>query len=192
MPWFQHTADLITRPEIEALLDRTVAEARDRLGIAALRRVLLLPPDITRAHAGVGWMTEYLFTRLDAAGAEVHVIPTLGQHVPHTEADNRWMFGSIPQDRIVVTGGFRPWRDVEIGARATMLNGQDDVPQGTLPVGGATVFDLFALYTPSSGSLEGATFAFGIDNVLDREYRIYPNGLNQTGIAVKASAAMEF
>ena len=73
-----------------------------------------------------------------------------------------------------------------------MLNGQDDVPQGTLPVGGATVFDLFALYTPSSGSLEGASFAFGIDNVLDREYRIYPNGLNQTGIAVKASAAMEF
>ena len=100
MPWFQHTADLITRPEIEALLDRTVAEARDRLGIAALRRVLLLPPDITRAHAGVGWMTEYLFKRLDAVGAEVHVIPTLGQHVPHTEADNRWMFGSIPQDRI--------------------------------------------------------------------------------------------
>ncbi len=100
MPWFQHTASLITRPEIEALLDKTVDEARDRLGIAALRRVLLLPPDITRAHAGLGWMTEYLFHKLDAAGAEVHVIPTLGQHVPHTVADNEWMFGSIPQDRI--------------------------------------------------------------------------------------------
>lgn len=100
MPWFQHTAELITRPEIEALLDRTVAEARQRLGIAELRRVLLLPPDITRAHAGVGWMTEYLYHRLTEAGAEVHVIPTLGQHVPHTVADNEWMFGSIPQGRI--------------------------------------------------------------------------------------------
>ncbi|MDQ7993843.1 MAG: lactate racemase domain-containing protein [Propionicimonas sp.] len=100
MPWFQHTADQIPRADIEALLERTVAEARERLGLARLRRVLLLPPDITRAHAGVGWMTEYLYHHLTAAGAEVHVIPTLGQHVPHTVADNEWMFGSIPQDRI--------------------------------------------------------------------------------------------
>ncbi|MCW5953480.1 MAG: DUF2088 domain-containing protein, partial [Propionibacteriaceae bacterium] len=100
MPWFQHTAELITRPEIEALLDRTIAEARERLRIDELRRVLLLPPDITRAHAGVGWMTEYLYHQLTEAGAEVHVIPTLGQHVPHTVADNEWMFGSIPQERI--------------------------------------------------------------------------------------------
>lgn len=100
MPWFEHTAPGIPRGEITALLDRTVAEAIGRLEIARLNRVLLLPPDITRAHAGVGWMTEHLFTTLSSAGAEVHVIPTLGQHVPHTPADNRWMFGSIPEDRI--------------------------------------------------------------------------------------------
>src|SRR5690606_27365307 len=70
------------------------------LGITEYRRVLLLPPDLTRAHSGTGWMTEYLYHRLDAAGAEVIVIPTLGQHVPHTPEDNRWMFGSIPEERI--------------------------------------------------------------------------------------------
>jgi nickel-dependent lactate racemase len=32
----------------------------------------------------------------------VHVIPTLGQHVPHTRAENRRMFGSIPHERIHV------------------------------------------------------------------------------------------
>lgn len=100
--------------------------------------------------------------------------------------------GSIPQDRLVVTGGIRPFRDVEIGARATLLDGQDDVPAGTLPAPGAAVFDLFATYAPSAGRLEGAVFAFGIDNVTDRQYRIYPNGLNQAGIAVKASAAVRF
>ena len=82
------------------MLDRTVVEAKGRLGIAELRRVLLLPPDITRAHAGVGWMTEYLYNQLTEQGAEVHVIPTLGQHQPHTPQDNRWMFGSIPEERI--------------------------------------------------------------------------------------------
>jgi nickel-dependent lactate racemase len=100
VPWFEYTAPLIGRPEIESLLDRTVEQARRRLGIAELRRVLLLPPDITRAHAGVGWMTEHLYRTLTAAGAEVQVIPTLGQHVPHTAADNEWMFGSIPPERI--------------------------------------------------------------------------------------------
>ena len=100
MTWFQHTAVRIDRPTVEALLDRTVAEAVTRLSIERLGRVLLLPPDITRAHAGVGWMTEYLFHRLSADGAEVHVIPTLGQHVPHTPEDNRWMFGTIPEERI--------------------------------------------------------------------------------------------
>ncbi len=35
-----------------------------------------------------------------AGEAEVDVIPTLGQHVPHTADDNRRMFGSIPNDRI--------------------------------------------------------------------------------------------
>jgi nickel-dependent lactate racemase len=77
-----------------------LTEAKDRLGIAEYKRVLLLPPDITRAHAGLGWMTELLYHRLDEAGAEVHVIPTLGQHVPHTPEDNTWMFGSIPEERI--------------------------------------------------------------------------------------------
>jgi nickel-dependent lactate racemase len=34
------------------------------------------------------------------AGCDVAVIPTLGQHRPHTEKENRWMFGSIPNDKI--------------------------------------------------------------------------------------------
>lgn len=79
-----------------------VAQAKKRLDSPELRRVLLLPPDITRAHAGVGWMTEYLYHQLTAAGSDVYVIPTLGQHVPHTPDDNAWMFGSVPQEKILV------------------------------------------------------------------------------------------
>ncbi len=100
MTWFKEEARFISRPQIEAMCDRLLEEAKERLGITEYRRVLLLPPDLTRAHSGTGWMAEYLYHRLDAAGAEVHVIPTLGQHVPHTPEDNRWMFGSIPEERI--------------------------------------------------------------------------------------------
>src|SRR5699024_2336353 len=73
---------------------------KELLVIAEYERVLLLPLDCTRAHSSTGWITGYLYNRLDAGGTEVHVIPTLGQHVPHTRADNEWMFGSIPEERI--------------------------------------------------------------------------------------------
>jgi nickel-dependent lactate racemase len=61
--------------------------------------VLLLPPDITRMHSGAGRLTEILYHLLSGE-AEIHVIPTLGQHVPHTPEENRQMFGSIPNERI--------------------------------------------------------------------------------------------
>ena len=79
-------------------MEETVAECRRRIG-AKPKRVLLLPPDITRMHSGAGRLTEMLYNRL-AGEADVHVIPTLGQHVPHTPEENRQMFGSIPNERI--------------------------------------------------------------------------------------------
>jgi len=60
---------------------------------------LLLPPDITRAHCGAGWITG-LFYNYFGQIAEVYVIPTLGQHAPHTEEQNKWMFSNIPETKI--------------------------------------------------------------------------------------------
>lgn len=97
MPWFVKEADEIGRQEIDALALRLVEEATRRFG--PLKRVLLLPPDLTRAHSGVGTITETIYNAL-APACDVHVIPTLGQHRPHTEEENRWMFGSIPHARI--------------------------------------------------------------------------------------------
>ncbi len=98
MPWFSHTADEVAWPEIDELTDRAIAEARSRLG-SSPKRVLLLPPDITRMHSGSGRITERLFRTLSQE-AEVHVIPTLGQHLPHTPEQNRQMFGEIPEAQI--------------------------------------------------------------------------------------------
>jgi nickel-dependent lactate racemase len=98
MPWFSQEADELSRQEVDALALRLLEESRSRMR-KDLRKVLLLPPDLTRAHSGAGKITETLFNAL-AHNCEVHVIPTLGQHVPHTAEDNRWMFGTIPNERI--------------------------------------------------------------------------------------------
>jgi nickel-dependent lactate racemase len=98
MPWFSETSDHISAERLESLMRQTVAEAKRRI-CARPKRVLLLPPDITRMHSGAGRLTEVLFHVL-ADEAEVHVIPTLGQHRPHGNEENRRMFGSIPANRI--------------------------------------------------------------------------------------------
>jgi len=98
MPWFSKQCEQITPQHMSELIDRAVSEARQRI-CPRPKRVLLLPPDITRAHSGAGWVTELLYRHF-CGMADVHVIPTLGQHVPHTAEQNRRMFGSIPQERI--------------------------------------------------------------------------------------------
>ena len=81
------------------LVHKAAEEARRRI-CANPKKVLLLPPDITRAHSGSGWIVEE-FYKIFSKEAEVYVIPTLGQHLPHTPEQNRWMFGSIPEERIL-------------------------------------------------------------------------------------------
>jgi nickel-dependent lactate racemase len=98
MPWIVQRAAEISWDTLHALMQQTVAEARRRI-CAKPKRVLLLPPDITRMHSGAGKLTEILFNLLKDE-AVIHVIPTLGQHVPHSTAENRQMFGSIPNDII--------------------------------------------------------------------------------------------
>ncbi|MBS1813395.1 MAG: DUF2088 domain-containing protein [Acidobacteria bacterium] len=97
MPWFAVEGEALTQEQIQGAVDRLLDEARKRIN-KDLKRVLLLPPDLTRAHSGAGKITEMLYKALP--DAHVEVIPTLGQHIPHTEAENKWMFGSIPNDRI--------------------------------------------------------------------------------------------
>ncbi|HZN35996.1 MAG TPA: lactate racemase domain-containing protein [Pirellulaceae bacterium] len=98
MPWFTESASSISRSRVEQLVQRALDEAKSRI-CKTPRRVLLLPPDITRMHSGSGWITE-AFYRLLKDSADVHVIPTLGQHEPHTREQNAQMFGSIPHERI--------------------------------------------------------------------------------------------
>ena len=98
MPWFSQEAPALTRDQIQSIAQRLLDEARSRFK-ADFRRVLLLPPDLTRAHSGVGIITEMIYKMLPKT-CDTHVIPTLGQHRPHTKEENAWMFGSIPNERI--------------------------------------------------------------------------------------------
>ena len=108
--------------------------------------------------------------------------------------DGAGPLGSVPQNRLVVSGGLRPADGLEVGARATFLAAkrEADLPEGGQPTSGAAILDLFASWQPQSGMLQGATLVAGVDNLFDRNYRIHPNGLNSPGRTVKVTAAWRF
>lgn len=65
-----------------------------------LNRVLIIPPDGTRAHSLAGPITNLLYRMLQPA--EVKILPALGTHFPMTDEEKRAFFGEeIPLDRYV-------------------------------------------------------------------------------------------
>jgi nickel-dependent lactate racemase len=75
------------------LVDWLLTQLRQR---GPLRRVLLLPPDITRSHSWAGTLAGMFCQRLHPA-AEVAVLPTTGTHVPMTDAEIARMYPGIPR-----------------------------------------------------------------------------------------------
>lgn len=99
MPWFFIEKNSISKKEMTGFIIKAAEEAKKRINNNP-KKVLLLPPDITRAHSGAGWITEILYNYFSKTSPDVHVIPTLGQHLPHSPYQNKWMYGSIPESKI--------------------------------------------------------------------------------------------
>ena len=133
MPWIAERADEIGWPRLEHLMHETVSKAGQHV-CARPQRVLLLPPDITRMHSGAGRVTEMLYDLFSEEGAEVEMIPTLGQHVRHTADENLRMFGAVPQERI----HWHDWREgcVAVGELPARFVEQmtDGVTNSPLPI----------------------------------------------------------
>jgi len=81
--------------ETERLLNQLIA------GFGDPKRVLLLPPDATRAHSAAGELCSALYQKLSVS-AEVKVLPALGTHEPMSAAELSAMFPGVPLDRFLV------------------------------------------------------------------------------------------
>ncbi|KPL08834.1 D-mannonate epimerase [candidate division BRC1 bacterium SM23_51] len=73
------------------LLDALLAQLGD------LWRVLLLPPDFTRAHSWAGELTVMLYERLKDK-AHLEIMPAIGTHFPMTDGELDAMFPGLPHD----------------------------------------------------------------------------------------------
>jgi len=65
-----------------------------------LKKVLLIPPDITRLNSGAGLITALYYNLLE--GVQVDVLPALGTHTPMTREEQVSFFGErIPPERFL-------------------------------------------------------------------------------------------
>lgn len=73
------------------LLDQMLAT------MAPLKRVLLVPPDMTRYQSWSGTLTCLLYERLKGS-CHIEIMPALGTHVPMTAEELDKMFPGVPHD----------------------------------------------------------------------------------------------
>jgi nickel-dependent lactate racemase len=90
-------SDAVIRENLQAALDER----------APLKKVLLIPPDITRLNSYAGPITRMIYEMLP--DTQVDILPALGSHMPMEAEEIHDMFG-VPIDRFLVHN----WRtDVE-------------------------------------------------------------------------------
>lgn len=79
----------------------------------ALKKVLLIPPDITRMHSGAGKITAIYYEMLKGR-CKIDILPALGTHEPMSPAEIEDFFcGVVPQEAVIAHN----WRNdvVRIG-----------------------------------------------------------------------------
>ena len=83
--------------ESESLSDDRLQEAlyEALAGLGRRKRVLAIPPDITRLHSQAGRITEHLFDYFGEA--LVDILPAIGTHTPMTEIEIDTMYGRVPK-----------------------------------------------------------------------------------------------
>ncbi|MDE0484120.1 MAG: lactate racemase domain-containing protein [Candidatus Poribacteria bacterium] len=84
---------VITTGKKRALLQ----EALLKLG-GMPKKILVIPPDITRLHSNAGELTRILYELWDTAnGTTFDILPAIGTHAPMTDAQIAEMYGDLPK-----------------------------------------------------------------------------------------------
>lgn len=91
-----NTTEGLSDQALEACLDEFIAARA-----ASAKRILILPPDITRFYSRAGQICRYLYKKLSST-ADIYFLPALGTHEPMTEEEIRMMFGNeIPLEKFL-------------------------------------------------------------------------------------------
>jgi carbohydrate kinase (thermoresistant glucokinase family) len=114
------------------LRDLVASVAEHEIVAAGARRVLLVPPDLTRIHSRGGEITGLLYEELVGAGVDVAVLPALGTHAAmDRDGIERLFAGRVPFDRVLVhrwRGGLVALGEISAAEVSALSGGAMAVP----------------------------------------------------------------
>lgn len=106
------------------------------------------------------------------------------------DADTGDFVGVLSPSMVFIDGGFKwPAADIRVGSRVTIASDFTEVNDPVNARDGYTVGDVYAVWEPSRGALEGLRIDLGIDNVTDADYEVVAAGVSQPGMNFKAAVS---
>ena len=114
---------------------------------ASMKKILIIPPDQTRAHSRAGLITKIFYQKLNNQ-VEIKIIPALGTHVPMTDDELDMMFtneipkscflvhdhrdgtvslGKIPKEVVSDITGGKFVEDIEVEVNKELVEGNYDL-----------------------------------------------------------------
>ncbi|MEM9168481.1 MAG: TonB-dependent receptor [Pseudomonadota bacterium] len=107
-----------------------------------------------------------------------------------TNEDTGEFVGSLAPTTVFLDGGVKfADGDLRLGSRVIIAGDFDEVNDPTLERDGFTVADVYAVWQPSAGALEGLRVDVGVDNVTDADFEVVAAGVSQPGRNVKATVS---
>lgn len=91
----------LTAPNNDVINDQEIKDALKASleSMGELKKVLIVPPDITRSHAYAGPITRMLWDLLP--NTHIDIMPALGTHMPMTKDEAEHMFPGLPFERFL-------------------------------------------------------------------------------------------
>jgi len=106
------------------------------------------------------------------------------------DADSGEFLGVLQPDIFFIDSGVKwPGPDIRLGARVRLASDFTKVNDPTLERDSYAVGDIYAVWEPMSGPMEGLRLDIGVDNVTDADYEIVAAGVSQSGRNIKAAVS---
>lgn len=116
------TQDGLSDDRIEEALRLTLESAGE------LKKILVIPPDVTRLNAYAGEITRMIWDLVP--DCQVDIMPALGTHMEMTEEELEFMFPGIPYDHFYV----HEWRSGNVKLGTVPKEFVEEVSEGRLSV----------------------------------------------------------
>ena len=142
------------------------------------RNVNVTNADIDGVEAEIFYDSAYFYTRANFSTID-------GRNV-----DSGEFVGVLSPDTFFVDAGVKwPEKDVRLGGRLLVADDFDKVNDATLVRDGYAVADVYLVWEPSNGVLQGLRLDLGVDNVTDKDYEVVAAGVSQPGRNYKVAVS---